>query len=130
MSRKQINISTNEAQYASLERRATEELLTVSEYVRDRVLPPIDKLFHLASGGRYPRSMVNMVLAAAEEAADRPDLRGTAVVDWLSSASALVRWLEANPWHPESYSRTVALMDSIPKEIKSTIEAGLRDLLK
>jgi hypothetical protein len=129
MASKQVAFRVNHAQHAMLERSATDEGLTVSEYIRDLVMPPVDKLIHMASGGKYPRSMVQMVLAAAEEAADSSEW-GTAACDWIEKADRLIGWLRAHPWHPESYSRTVALMDEIPQEIKKVIESGVRELLK
>jgi hypothetical protein len=129
MASKQVAFRVNELQYSSLEQLATDEDLTLSEYMRELVLPPADKILHLASGRRYPRFLLKVVLDAAEEAIDNPVNRGMVVADWLAQANELVAWLSANHWHPECEKRTVALMESVPDQVKKQIAADLRDIL-
>lgn len=125
----QIRFRVNGTQLEVLERRATEKGLEVNEYVKSVVLPPAAKVVSDSTGGKYPVSVVQLAMTTAEEVADTSVEFGTEVADWIESMHELVAWLADNPWHPECYKRAVAVMESIPAEVKNRIGAGVKGLI-
>ena len=129
---KQASVRFNMAEYSAIKAKAEAQGLAISEYLKELIFPPADKMLHAASGGKYSVSAIQIAFRVATELADEAPAWGeddSTACGWLALADTHCGWLRDNPHHPEAREKTEALMDALPQAVKDKIAESVQGLL-